>query len=149
MDKEILSVWISLVSALTALAAVIAAPIISFWINRRTAIAGHRQAWIENLRQRIAEFLDAVDLLVAEPTPTVIVQLSTARSQILLLVNPNEKLHNELLEKIETAIQISVKNIKNDNGKTEGVSVVRQEIVEVSQKILKEEWNRVKKMKDL
>ena len=58
------------------------------------------------------------------------------QSKINLLINPKENKHQDLVTLLNTIIE----NIKNQTDNSEKIT----ELTELAQKILKEEWDRVK-----
>ena len=147
MDKETLSVWISLVSALTALAAVSIAPYISYLITRRAAVAGHRETRVNQLREAVANL---VGLLIFTNTDSnnltdeQRLKLMTAKTQLDLMLNFEKNLHEELRQNVADAIAILARpNEGRDVGKFEETSA---KIEWSAKKVLKMEWERVKKM---
>ena len=116
--------WISIASAIIALAAVIVGPSLVFVASRRqmatqiviayrSVISPMRQKWINDLRERVAEFVSEAtwiyllnfqgkeSLEKVDVKPTTI-RMTLLRNQIELMLNPAEDDHNELIKRIET-----------------------------------------------
>jgi hypothetical protein len=122
-------------------------------ISKEQKTSEFRQAWINTLRDDISRFigqLDSTAKLVLinktsksedkeETSSAVIkdsVKLREIKSKIELLINPREQKHIQLV----SLLTESIENIK----KLESNSSVVDRITNISQKILKEEWKRVK-----
>jgi hypothetical protein len=138
-----------------ALMAVFVSPLVSWWITRRTlesseriatkqVIAPMRQAWINDLRTRLAELLSSTSHYFAagyeNRTMEEYQRLGQLEQEILLMLNPAEQVHTDLA--------IAVKNIKSalDTRKTADDSFIEahQRAFQLGREILKSEWNRVK-----
>ncbi len=137
---------ISFLAMLVSLVAVIIGPIVTFKVAKRQIVSPIRQKWIDELRELISEYLSECEkllvlgedgLLNKEKTYTRLLYLE---QKLKLMLNPKEERHIELLgifKKITEEIQHGVGNIIDFGGQLKGAT-------EVSQKILKEEWVRVK-----
>ena len=150
-------------SMMIALAAVIIGPFVSFQIAKRTiktqlliaeqnvrasVLSRNRQEWINLLRNTIAEYLAVVYMLgdpnlSNEKAQHLLERLYTAKFRVSLLINPNEPDHRKLDDLLFDFIEKIAAANKPDE---EAVLEVRQTLVELSQKILKEEWKRVKSL---
>lgn len=111
-------------------------------------LSGNRQQWINTLRDNISEFIALVGMISANILQKDIARekferLIQVRVKISLLLNMSEQDHqqlNSLLNHATSQItdQIAKNRITTDFQKT------RDDIVTLSQKILKREWERVK-----
>jgi hypothetical protein len=143
---------IALISAITALCAVVLGPLVSLWgaskQYRVSVLSNNRQAWINALRDTIAELISIASLITlpqdAGDQVKSAQRLLFLSAKIELMMNPNEVDHrllmgllNELQGTIGAAL--SKKSSAND-----GVAALLQKIVPLSQAILKREWKRVK-----
>ena len=142
------------IAAITTLVAVAAGPFFTFRASKNAMLGPMRQAWINNLRDTVAEFIASIYI-----SPT---QLSGAlsnddnirhavevskRSQleatyrlkekICLLINPKEADHQELVRLVEGAYVAHVEGCDT--------AIALKAIREHTQVILKAEWNVVKK----
>jgi hypothetical protein len=156
-----------LVSAVTALVAVIVGPIVAYRIATRqitsTVVSASRQAWINQLRDSLAEFHSLLLRLIAAHRPPVLqfsISGSTAesledrirrieairerasyfRERIVLMLNPTEAPHEELQTRLDAALALA--NEKPDD--SAGLAKSREELTALSRRILKAEWERVK-----
>ena len=145
---------VAILAAATALAAVIIGPIVSLRIARRhiraSVVSANRQAWINMLRDSIADYLAkqamARDLNVLEhaddsslPRIEELIRLNT---RLELLINPKEADHAELVDLI--CQMTSTVNQQNEANKDFDVDAARKRIIDLWQTILKREWERVK-----
>lgn len=144
------SEWTTILSTVTAILAVIIGPIAGYATAQRqimaTTISTNRQAWINDLRERIAEFISVLvefgfqfgekDIQSFRQALSRVVFL---RGKILLMLNPNEEDHKLLAEKLNSAFELTVTR------EFDRLQVEREEILTLSQKILKREWERVKR----
>lgn len=137
------------ITALTALAAVIVSPLVSIYVVRREVNSqvrsANRQVWINELRERVATFLTETSLSApAMGNLEAGIQAQEERRrrirqlafEISLYVNPNETDHARLVELI-TAVAAASAQVAD-------TTLHRPEIISTTQGILKREWNRVK-----
>jgi len=108
--------------------------------SQKTIIANNRQEWINELRDEITRFLTVVALIPPSQELTQISEIEQKslwlhNYKIQLLLNPNEDDHIELVGKIKDEIN----NLIACNEET-----LISDIISISQKILKREWDRVK-----
>jgi len=118
---------------------------------RRTIVSKSRQAWINTLRDAIAELQTKSMIIIEEYRSAEHKDLIDARrgiflsiNRIQLLLNPTEKDHVELIALLKLLYHATVyENITNEKE----YDAIQSNITEKSQAILKREWNRVKKGK--
>ncbi|MHB8058417.1 MAG: hypothetical protein ACYDHC_11055 [Desulfuromonadaceae bacterium] len=155
---------IPLISAITALVAVLVGPIVTIRVAHKTVISPMRQVWINNLRDAIADFLATAeksdfqyykhgetDLNKRKARQKIWERLSHIEAKITLMINPDESDHLELLAAITGLMCWSGDNelsyekmTEQDEGELSNFEKRRQTIVNISRKILKEEWEVVK-----
>lgn len=111
-------------------------------------LAGNRQAWINDLRSDLAEFIATAYQLrahftIMEQKPAgheftdMYAKLELKKAKIALMINPIEKDHMEIVSKTEA--------IRELLGEKEGQAhKLIAELTEISQSVLKREWERVK-----
>jgi len=148
-----INMWISLISAMTALVAVIVGPLISWRIAKREVVSPIRQQWINVLRAKLAEIMSTSHhFFVAWPedvsaeseqmeTETHKKMLFLYR-EIELMLNPKEHDHTKLLESLRK-ITFEV----NHRETAAKYSNIMGETTAIAQKIFKDEWTRVKQGK--
>lgn len=137
--------------------AVIVGPIISWNIAKRQIIAStvttSRQQWINALRDAIADFSAKASMIYSlaknryanEQSIQRIEELVQLNYKIELLINPNEADHAKLSQLVN-GIASSLKLAKvEDSSLDTSLDQKQSELVSLSQKILKREWERVKK----
>ncbi len=135
---------------LVSLVAVIVGPIVTFKVAKRQIVSPIRQKWIDELRELISEYLSECQKLLVlgkdgilnkeETDEIIFTRLLYLEQKLKLMLNTKEENHIELLDivnDITEQIHHGVGNIIDFGGKLRGAT-------EVSQKILKEEWVRVK-----
>ena len=149
---------VALVSAITALCAVLLGPLVALWSARRQShvavLAANRQAWINTLRELIAECMSISGLIhLADWSQRPqgdfeekMERLSFLISKIRLMINPKEEDHQRLVQLL-SEIMKSLRERKANAPKNAaaGAKAV-QELVPLSQAILKREWERVKRV---
>ncbi len=153
---SIISAITAIISTLTALGAIIIGSIVSLKIAKRqisaSTVTTSRQQWINNLRDTIADFLAKTSMVYClakkhyanDQSIPRIEQVSQLNNRIHLLINPNEDDHAKLASLVDD-ISKSLKLAQ-----TEGKDLIRDfgdkqdEVLILSQKILKREWERVK-----
>ena len=155
--------FISLVSACTALVASIVGPIVTLAVARRqfnaTVLSANRQKWIESLRDMLAELVSPlVAALVIKSEwqgkwergraafsadPRLIDKLQRlvfAQSKITLLINPTEPDHQNLVQVIDAAL----KRLQSEQATEEDTAADIATVTDLAQRSLKREWQRVK-----
>ena len=128
------------------------------WSARKQAnvsvLSNNRQAWINTLRDQIAEFISIGAQFHSgdwsargrEAFDDKFERLVFIESKIKLLLNPNEEDHTRLVSLLERARN----TLGNHGADSEGRrfpewAELYQEFVPLAQEILKREWERVKK----
>jgi hypothetical protein len=139
-----------LITAVTALAAVIVTPIISLYVVRKEidakVLSENRQAWINELRERIATFVTLAQTYPMMLDTDSSVEKSSryertkalrhCANEIALYVNPAEVDHSRLMALIRDAEKRCSFVPDSDADFTE--------LVGLAQIVLKREWARVK-----
>ena len=146
--------FLALISALTALAATVVGPLVSFYTTRlqirATLVSANRQAWINALRDDLSELFAILTqgfaLGTQETERRTRVALLTSRIQLRL--NPVEKPSKTLLDLIQKLQALTVQalddgSVNADNERN--FLALMNSAVSTSQEILKAEWKRVKK----
>ncbi len=140
------------ISAITALVAVILSPLISLYIVRRqfaaNVLSHNRQDWIDKVREHIAQILTYIetspvlhensDKTNSEKTES----LRLYEQRLKLLLNPNEEDHQQLLDCVAKSIRPMIAGDVSEKADIQSCSA---DITSYAQKILKREWERVKK----
>ncbi|HKE96125.1 MAG TPA: hypothetical protein VKB34_17585 [Povalibacter sp.] len=155
---------VSLVSACTALVASVAGPIVTLSVARRqfsaNVLSANRQKWIETLRDMLAELISLMVAVVVVKArrqgawdrgqgaiaedPKLLMKLERivlVQWKIRLLLNPTEPDHQELYRAIEAAF-IRIQSEESNDAATDADL---QRMTELTQAILKREWQRVKR----
>ncbi|MFL1806051.1 hypothetical protein [Plesiomonas shigelloides] len=137
-------------SVIVALLAVFIGPFFSAKMIRHQIVVPLRHKWIDDVRELITEFLSIAQLKVTLCENGLINEdnidedsykkLLFIERKLTLLLNPNEKLHAELLNSIRSLLEKSIHG--PGNLLTFGPNVY--EVTSLAQQILKEEWIRVK-----
>jgi hypothetical protein len=115
-------------------------------------IAEMRQKWIDDLRDKLAEFGDETFKAASNPTAEAIMKsrLQYLIGYIALKLNQKEAKHRELILKMQNIIEIindcvsQKKDTKEAKEKGESLRATLYKIQHISDDILKEEWSRVK-----
>lgn len=155
--------FISLVSACTALVASIAGPIVTLAVARRqfnaNVLSVNRQKWIETLRGMLAELISllvsalvikagwkgtwdkGISVVTANPAmQEKLERMVLVQWNIRLLLNPTEADHQQLYRTIESAFS----RLQSDESDDAATEADVEAITALAQKILKREWGRVK-----
>jgi hypothetical protein len=149
----------SLIAAFVALVAVVVGPTLSLIATNRqvraTVRSTNRQAWINELRNQIAEALSLLTEAMAMKKSTLpyeeriktLVRYDLHFSKIQLLINAKEQDHRDLCTNLARAmIALNKYLVAKEDDKAE-LERISKTIVEISQLILKREWERVKGLK--
>jgi hypothetical protein len=152
MDAQMIT---QMITAATALVAVIVSPVISLRVARSqfraNVLSANRQQWINALREEVAMLATTITS-VAQTLGTNVSEGSLAETfkelrlleyKIKLRLNPNEGDHAQLVAMVETAENMFDK-AKEVDGRAQLYGLV-EDIIGKSQEILKREWERVKK----
>ncbi|AGP48162.1 hypothetical protein PSYCG_03095 [Psychrobacter sp. G] len=147
----------AVVSAITALVAIIIGPLVSICIAKNqinaSVISTNRQVWINRLRDELATLVGMVHHLPsAHANDSVSTNDAIAEygkfvekfQVIKLLLNPNEADHQELVRLIECADKKLIESINNKISNRSEFETIGRDIVTQSQIVLKKEWQRVK-----
>lgn len=147
----------AIVSAITALVAVIISPLVSIVVAKNqinaSVISSNRQVWINRLRDEIATLVAIIHHLPSAhandsvSTDSAISEYGkfVEKCQIIkLLINPKEIDHQELVRLIESADTKIIESINSKKAKASEFEAIGQRIVVQSQIVLKREWERVK-----
>jgi len=143
-----------LLSLLIALVAVFLGPFLSAWVARRQIVVPIRQQWIDELRNLVTEFLSTSQMLIVSEEANGILnnedldkdtykKMLFIERKLTLMLNPNEDLHNELMEHVRKLME----QIEHGAPNLLEFGPLVRIITETAQKILKKEWVRVKKWK--
>ena len=141
---------ISLTSLVIALMSVIVGPgltwfltrrqlLVSLQISNKQLIAPMRQAWVTALREQIAELASSSTFYQAHAgaqTDEKYQRLVMLEHNISLMLNTNEEDHQRLLARI----RLMLTSLRDPDG----FGKFHNEVIELSRKILKREWDRVK-----
>ena len=131
--------------------------IISFWNSRKseknallninkTVLSENRQNWINLVREIVSQYLSVHTMLDAasldkDKYQELTRELYYLQVKLVLLLNPNEKDSKKLAEQTFKIAKLKDKRPEIN------VSEVKAEILVLTQKILKKEWERVKAIK--
>lgn len=148
----------ALISAVTALTAVLVGPVVTLYVAKKqiksSVVSANRQEWINRLRNEIASFVQEVkhvpsaysaDAIAVEEAIAKHGAITLKEQVVKLLLNPNEKDHQELLALMATASKKALNAINTKRGLSNVLDEVTDPIVLQTQKILKAEWERVKR----
>jgi ABC-type oligopeptide transport system ATPase subunit len=150
----------AVVSAVTALVAVIVGPLVSIFVAKNqinaSVVSANRQTWINRLRDELATLVGIVHHLPsAHANETVSTDSAISEygrfvekfQVIKLLINPKEADHQELIRLIESADKKIIESIIKKQASASEFETAGKRIVDQSQIVLKREWERVKKGK--
>lgn len=149
---------LALVAAVTALCAVLLGPMVSMWAagrqSRVAVLSANRQAWINSLRDLIAECMSTAALIQLADWSTRpqsefeerMERLSFMISKIRLMLNPKEDDHQRLADLLGELMK-ACGGLKSTDPKNRAVGATAvQQLVPLSQSVLKREWERVKRL---
>jgi hypothetical protein len=146
---------IAILSLAVAIVAVFVGPLVSWLITKRTlesseriatkqVIGPMRQAWINDLRVRLAELSSsALHYFVAgyeDRTDREYRRLGQLEQEILLMLNPREQEHEALAATMRQLVSALERGKVADGEFVEA----HKKTTELGRVILKTEWNRVK-----
>jgi Icc-related predicted phosphoesterase len=147
----------AVVSAITALVAIIVGPLVSICIAKNqinaSVVSSNRQVWINRLRDELATLVGIIHHMPsAHANESVSTKDAIAdygkfveKFQVIkLLINPNETDHQELVRLIECADKKIIESINDKTANASEFETIGRSIVTQSQMVLKKEWERVK-----
>jgi len=156
---EKVAVIITIFSGIVALLALFLGPFVTFLIGKRQIISPMRQTWINELRELLSQFIlishNYQDNLSLKGEKSHYQELLTIHYRLVLMINRNEFRHRELIKKTKRITKLVT---KSEMGRT--TKIIRadidmepirnkltkhiKELIELSQDILKEEWEATK-----
>ena len=146
---------ITILSLVVAALAVFIGPLISWFIAKRQIdsslevankhiTAPMRQAWINNLRDALAELTSrALHYYLAgfeEREDAEHQNLTLLEHKVILMLNPNEEDHKQL----EILIRQMTSSLSRGREGDEDFCRAHTDVMALSRRIIKREWNRVK-----
>ncbi|WP_229620706.1 hypothetical protein [Vibrio parahaemolyticus] len=137
-----------------AFLALFIAPIVNARISRRQVIAPMRQAWINSLRDKLAEILSIVSVARFDIVSSIDASTETRdrslnedrlRYERLVFLVASIELHINSRESDHQSLVALLKEISQGYHDNNDVEPRVAELVELSQKILSDEWKATKK----
>lgn len=148
---------VAVISALTALGAVLLGPLVATWIAKKqiqvSVLSNNRQAWINGLRDLIAEYFSITSFVhvadwerkSGEIHDQKMERLMLINSKIRLMLNPTEADHIRLVELLGNLAEGSANARKSVD--MENMREYHDAAVILAQSVLKREWERVKNVR--
>jgi hypothetical protein len=146
----------AIIAAITALFAVVLGPLVSLWSTNRqsrvTVLSANRQAWINGLREALAELISVagtMSLIGDKPLlHTRVERLFLLDAKIRLMLNPVETDHQQLAAAVASVRIAGGNTLRSTAGSPEekALNDSLTTLVPLAQRILKREWERVKKI---
>jgi len=150
---------IAIISAVTALLAVLLGPLVSLWAAQRQSrvavLSANRQAWINALRDLISEYVSISGLMHAGDWSNrteiefdqKMERLVLLSAKIRLMLNPKEDDHQRLSKILgDLILTMGARAVASGKRDSEKARILVGELVLLSQTILKREWERVKRV---
>jgi hypothetical protein len=145
---------VALFAAFTAFCAVVLAPLVSWWTAKRQAnvavLSSNRQAWINNLRDTCAEYISTAHVLSLVRDDELhgkYERMLFLEAKINLSLNPLEIDHQQVCALVSKSMDAAARTLPKRT--SENVAELRgmlEELVRLVQRVLKREWERVKKV---
>lgn len=170
VNSGTVTAWASLLSAFTAIIAVVFGSVLQWKISRRQAvdnISAKRQVWIDELRSDFSKYIQLMAHLEDLRRPNTNISIEDQRAnfddmaisnnlayelaiRIKLRLNPNEESHLVLMECIGLLMRICKDPPINETHEQRLISqnefnFARDNCISQMQKILKGEWERIKR----
>ena len=149
---------VEVVSAFTALAAVVLSPVATIYVAKKqinaNLVSANRQNWINSLRNEIAQcgrdikFVSVAYLAQVADDAVAwerLEELTLTIDRIDLYLNPNEVEHQELMRLMDSARSKTLESLQKKEKKSKELNNLAKNISRQAQKILKDEWERVKR----
>jgi hypothetical protein len=151
---------VAIISAVTALFAVLLGPLVSMWAAQRhsrvAVLSANRQVWINALRDLISEYISISGLIHAGDWSNrteiefdkKMERLALLSAKIRLMLNPKEEDHQRLSKLLgDLLLTMGGRAAAGDKRDAQKARTLVNELVPLSQSILKREWERVKRVK--
>lgn len=123
---------------------------------KATIATNNRQEWINELRHTLSEYLTYCILITPLPDDAtqakldnrdeIFRKLSLSKSKLELLMNSEKAEQKELLEKIESILEVIRNNIDKSN-KPIPIKDARISAIEAARKLFSIHWNKIKELK--
>jgi hypothetical protein len=111
-------------------------------ISHKQLVMPMREAWIGQLRRRIAKYLEACFRVRGQHYDLEMIKvLGVGREEIELMLNPNEEKHRELIEALSSLLLAAGNREAPD---MDSISLAENKVREVAKVVLKSEWQRAK-----
>ena len=151
------SLWLPILSLVIAALAVFVGPFITLRLGRnqielsrriasKQIVAPMRQAWINELRSKVAELSSGAlhywNTGFDDRKDEEVRRVWQLQEEIKLLINPNEEDHKTLVDTIQQLLSAMQKGVKRDAAND--FFAAHHNTTILSQKIFKDEWNRIK-----
>lgn len=150
---------VAIISAVTALFAVLLGPLVSMWAAQRQSrvavLSANRQAWINALRDLISEYISISGLIHAGDWSNrteiefdqKMERLALLSAKIRLMLNPKEEDHQRLSKLLgDLLLTMGGRAAAGNKRDAQKARTLVNELVPLSQSILKREWERVKRV---
>ena len=148
---------VALIASITALFAVLLGPLVSIWVAQRqsrvTVLSTNRQAWINALRDLIAEYFSITALIHSGDWSSrtdvefdqKLERLALLDAKIRLMLNPTEPDHQQM-SNLLGVLRATMGGRAGAARDIEKAKAICNELLPLSQSILKCEWERVKRV---
>lgn len=146
--------YIPMISALTALVAVVIGPLITLRVSKRQVFAPMRQAWIYDFRKLISEFIacsaalhsfhNRNSFLTDSEKKEIYNRLVHLEAEISLYLNSKESDHIKLIELTSEMVDLTHKKDVSNKDIMVLSGECELKITKISRKIIQKEWNVVK-----
>lgn len=159
MDSFISSDVVPLISAITALVAVLIGPMWAFRLARKQTVSPMRLAWVASLRIAVVEFLEIAEAcrvrlrkgerISDDEKLEIIRALNRQQYLIQLMLNVDEPDHHELLASVHSVLNC-IGQMSGDTDPTsisEDMERQRDALLRSAGKVLKQTWDLIKRMK--
>jgi hypothetical protein len=151
------TLWLPVLSLIIAALAVFVGPFITLRIGRKQIelsrriaskqiVAPMRQAWINELRNKVAELSGSAlhywNTGFDDRKDEEVKRIWQLEEEIKLMINPIEEDHKKLVETVRQLLWAMQRGVAMNAA--EDFSTARITMTAISQKIFKQEWNRIK-----
>jgi hypothetical protein len=148
------STFLPYASLVVAALAVVVGPFIQRAVAKQQLLGPMRQAWINDLRKRISEFVATCERLVfaAQFVPDkyqAYLRVSELIVEIELSLNPREDEHNKLVAELRTMSLCASNIARSERAGTQienqqSYSTAKDNLFTISKQVFKAEWEAIK-----
>lgn len=153
MKPELLTAIAGIISACTALIAVLIGPIITERSSHRKTVSAMREKWINDLRETLSDLTSTAETAAAVLLQARAIspelkekydQLTRLETKAKMMLNPAKMTHLRLQQQLEEIVALAGEEKKQAEEKMSEMRALARAIVPTTQAVFKEAWEKMK-----